>query len=45
MQLPPRGTKVEDLKCKKCGKTRQECQPETCTDPDCPQKPKEVGGE
>lgn len=30
-KLPPRGTKVEDLKCKKCGKKLAEC---TCNDED-----------
>jgi hypothetical protein len=38
MGLPPRGTKVEDLKCKKCKKTRKELDPKNCTDPDCPHK-------
>jgi len=38
MKLPPRGVKVEDLKCKKCGKTQKECKPKDCTDPDCPYK-------
>ena len=38
VRLPPRGTKIEDLKCKKCGKTRKEQDPKECTDQDCPDK-------
>jgi len=38
VQLPPRGTKTEELKCKKCGKTPKECKPKDCTDAECPYK-------
>jgi len=40
-KLPPRGTKVADLKCPKCQKTMAECAPKDCTDEGCPQKPKD----
>lgn len=40
MKLPPAGTKIEDLKCLKCGKTMAECPPDQCQDADCPNKPK-----
>jgi hypothetical protein len=38
MKLPPRGTKVEDLRCPKCKKDQKECKPKDCTDQDCPYK-------
>lgn len=38
--LPPRGTKVDKLRCPKCKKTIQECPPSQCTDPECPNKSK-----
>ena len=38
MSLPPRGTKVEDLKCKKCGKKQKELNPKDCQDSECPYK-------
>lgn len=41
MKLPPRGTNIDDLKCKKCGKKMSECKPKDCLEPDCPQKPKD----
>ena len=40
-KLPPKGTKVVDLKCPKCKKKFSECKPKDCTDENCPQKPKE----
>jgi len=40
ISLPPRGTKVEDLRCKKCKKKRSECAPKDCLDEDCPNKTK-----
>ena len=39
--LPKKAVKLEDLICKKCGKTLKECPPSQCEYPDCPNKPKE----
>lgn len=38
--LPPRGTKVEDLICKKCGKKRKDKKPKNCNDGNCFNKDK-----
>lgn len=42
MGLPRQGTLLDDLKCKKCGKTFKECPPAMCQDPECPNKPKKT---
>lgn len=38
VRLPKRGINVEDLRCKKCGKTIKECNPKDCKDEQCPYK-------
>ena len=38
MKLPPRGTKITDLICKKCGKKFTEIDADKCEEKDCPQR-------
>jgi len=50
MKLPKPGTKVEDLKCPKCGLSLKVIELQgpvgllNCTDNVCPQKPASTGG-
>lgn len=40
MTLPKPGTKVEDLKCEKCGAAFKDKRPQDCQDADCFHKAK-----